>query len=135
MVLLGPRALTGNGGIDKSLAHFDNAYSPRDAERSPSWREPTTSTASPHRNTMSGDASTDATTTPTLPTRHTPRARSQPGRRRAEGLDDTRRMLAEAFFRRLDDAASPPGEALRYSRPERTGATDPNQHFLRGQPP
>jgi proline iminopeptidase len=107
MILIDSTGLTGNGGIDEFFAHFDESYSPEDAARAAELtrldeeRGLTAEEQDEWRRMDWRYYHADRSNPPPFLDREVcaPAA--------AEGMKDTRRLLAEDFFRPLEHASIP----------------------------
>lgn len=101
MVLMDSTGLTGNGGIDEFFAHFDHSYSPEDADRAAELsrideeRGLTAQEADEWRRMDWRYYHADPANPPPFLEREVCAASG------AEGMTDTRRLLADDFFRPL----------------------------------
>jgi proline iminopeptidase len=107
MILIDSTGLTGNGGIDEFFAHFDESYSPADAERAAELArldEQRGLTAEEQDEWRRMDwcyYHADHSDPPPFLDREVC------GLAAAEGMNDTRRLLAEDFFRPLSHSSNP----------------------------
>lgn len=107
MVLIDSTGLTGNGGIEEFFAHFDHAYSPRDAERAAELarlddtRGLTTEEQDEWRRMDWPYYHADPANPPPFLEREVCSAAA------SEGMKDTRRLLEADFFRPLQQQAIP----------------------------
>jgi pimeloyl-ACP methyl ester carboxylesterase len=107
MVLIDSTGLTGNGEIDEFFAHFDNSYSPEDAnraaelERNDDQRGLTAEEQDEWRRIDWRYYHADSADPSPYLEREVSSAAA------AEGLNDTRRFLAEDFFRPLGAQSIP----------------------------